>query len=263
MSGSVYTFTDGHIVIKLNDREIYNDIRSQIDITLTPVVIDTPAVYGYDTPLWKATPPDFSIFNLGIGASKTVVIPTLNERSAISWSGAYAYAYGDSCSATILSSDSGSATVEVANTDAKIIIVAFVSATYQYLKTGATSNTTTGSQTLTVLTSDAASIQKYGRRTFDMQWPQGQTQAEMETLSEAYCSKHCEPVPTAVYTVLGKTVALVEQIFTRRISDLITIQQPDIGLDADFFINSVSIGNSGGLVKATWGLEMAREAGNN
>ena len=265
---SLYTFTDGRLVLKLSEREIYNDIRAQIDVTLTTVVTDSPpAAGGVRVVISKE-----ELFLTAGNSGSMSVNSKIGDPPGLVWAvggsfltagpGSYTETLGWDLPTTLSSSSDSSATYLVTNNKGVDGYV-HTSGVYSYPAVGATTHSESNTQTLTVLTSNPDSIQKYGRRVMDLVWPQGQSQADTIALAEAYANKYSEPVPTLTYTVLGKTVALVEQIFTRRISDLITIQQPDIGLSADFFINSVSIGNSRGMVNATWGLEMARATGNN
>jgi hypothetical protein len=60
-------------------------------------------------------------------------------------------------------------------------------------------------------------------------------------------------------TIIGKTDALIEEIYTRDISDLITVINTSLGLNADFYINKMDIYHDPfGLPTAEWTLEYQR-----
>ena len=273
---SLHTFTDGHIVLNLNDREIYNDIRARIDLTVTAVVTDSPDVYANGFKYYfigsKVSPVEA---DLGAHETRSISLtrntPPLQYSRlplALTWTCATGVAFDAASnqiplSVVITSSDADNITFEVTNPTGDVQDNCLITLNYSYLDQGATTHSESNTSTLQVLTSSPDSIAKYGRRVMDLVWPQGQTQDATIALAQAARDKYREPVPTATYTIQGKNAELVEQIFMRRISDLITIVQADIGLSADFFIDSVNISNSQGMANATWGLVMAREDGNN
>ena len=279
---SLHTFTEGRLILKLSEREIYNDIRAQIDVSLTTVVPDGEAVYdnGFVYYFIGSLVSWYPPVETDLGASETrSVTLSLSDwplrytkaygKTELTWTSATGLAFDAASNMTplpvsITAYDADSITFEVTNPNSSVAQAdCMITLNYSCLALGATFHSENNTSTLSVLTSNPDSIQKYGRRVMDLVWPQGQTQADTIALAEAYASKYSEPVPTATYTIQGKNAELVEQIFMRRISDLITIVQADIGLSADFFIDSVNISNSQGMANATWGLVMAREDGNN
>ena len=259
---SLATFYDSmaEITLEFSDRNIYNDITSQIEVNLTPVTTTTPAVYGADVPTIH------EVISLADGESVTRTFYTQNGRSALSWSvlsTASAMKMDDNSAVGlpihIDSSNSTSATVTVTNNKGFYVFLMFLLCSYRYLKTGATTNTITGSETLMVRESDSISIGLYGRRAMNLAWPMGQTQAQTNELARAYLAKYKDPVPKVTLTVKGSTEELIYQILNRRVSDLITVVNNALGLYADFFINTVNVSQSvGGLLMATWELEYAR-----
>jgi len=66
-------------------------------------------------------------------------------------------------------------------------------------------------------------------------------------------------VPQISMTIKGINDTLIEQILVRKISDMITVQNTELGMSADFFINSVKgIQDVEGILKATYELEQVR-----
>ncbi len=114
--------------------------------------------------------------------------------------------------------------------------------------------------TFRVRATDATSKAKYGRRVMNLTWPLVQTRANMQSMVDAYRERFKEPVARLSTIVRGSTDALIVQILSRRISDKITLVVDKLGLTAtDFFINSVEVSHSAdGLLEARWMLEQVR-----
>ncbi|MCJ7791212.1 MAG: hypothetical protein MUP49_02180, partial [Dehalococcoidia bacterium] len=87
------------------------------------------------------------------------------------------------------------------------------------------------------------------------------SKADMEGTIEAYLERHREPMPTINMRLTGTTDALIEQIFIRKISDCVTVENTAMLMPAvDFFINSVAVTqDTGDLLESNWSLEQARD----
>jgi len=162
-----------------------------------------------------------------------------------------------------VSTSGSSATYRFTNPAAEEVRVYELDAWYQLEVTAARTNTETNQLILLVRSTDDTSIAKYGRRTMDLDWPYGQTEAQMKAVCDAYLLKHSEWVPSGNYSLQGKTDALITQILTRDIDDLIKIVSTKLGLSADFFITSVSRSHMHDqLLECQWAIEMIRGTDN-
>ncbi len=85
------------------------------------------------------------------------------------------------------------------------------------------------------------SIQKYGRRTYRLPWALGASEALMITLVNAALDRYSEPVAKLTATLQGKTDALIVEIFSRVITEKVTVVNTTAGINADYFINGTSL----------------------
>lgn len=266
MSVATFNNTMASMTVSFSDREIYNDIRSQIDITVTNVVIDDPLV-SYGNEEYERYG---NIYNLKNGESKSITItgPEAYKQSYLHWTGENAIGYPISGSDTYIlnivvdSSDLDSITITVTNNSGIDLLYAKVTAIYVYTSlTGIVpqSHTETGTETLTIRSIDATSIAAYGRRSMNLTWPLGQTQEQTQALADAYLVKYKDPVPVLTMSVLGKTQAIATTLLGLKISDLITIINTELGLNGDYYINTIDVShNCDGLLLYTFGLEQQR-----
>jgi hypothetical protein len=260
------------ITVEFDDREIYNDIRSQIDITVTE-----PGEGTWDYVLMDDTAVKMVSEELHIGESSTYTLYTRGGgRYAESWSNPYASVNGliedangqpvTKIEGTIISSTTTSVTIRITATGFPVtggdppLTVDWVQCSYQYKKYEKSySNPTTNTETLSIRETDATSIALYGRRVMNLTWPMGQSEEETRSLVLSYLARYKDPVPRIKMTVQGKTDALIVQIFTRKISDLITVVNTELGLNADFYINTLDVYHDPfGLLTADWTLEYQR-----
>jgi len=104
----------------------------------------------------------------------------------------------------------------------------------------------------------ATSIQKYARRSLRIERPLAASEATGETLVTDQLDKYsCESLlPPARIRLLvnGKTDELIAQIFTRKISDVVTVQNAEMGMDEDFYIDGMAIDLAKELVVADYNL---------
>jgi hypothetical protein len=150
------------------------------------------------------------------------------------------------------------ATYRITNTR-DVPIRGTLSVNYTYLSVPVTTHEDTNQITLQIRSIDAVSIAKYGRRTIPHPWALGQTQAQMQAIIDLKRDYFKEWVPTATMTIKGKTDALIEQIFTRREGEKIRVISVRLGMDANFYINSVDCQKThDGLLEATYALEAVR-----
>jgi len=293
------TFADtmAKIVIKLDEREIYNDIRSTIDITeqtetpgdSTPAEYQEVEVYqdgarratvgaygtleapftanpGHTNITWLRAYISDATRSMEYGLSKSEC-----EARGGTWYGSTESYYSSACyypdirgmiSIRFKTWGKTTAIAKITN-PYNYEITTYPKAVYQYLTQEAWQGPAiieTETRTLTVRAIDDTSIAKYGRRVMNLTWPLGQTQTQMQSLVNGYRDRYKEPIVTATVRIQGSTDALVEQILTRKISDRITINHTILAMSANFFINSVdTTHDSGGLLEATWQLEQVRD----
>lgn len=85
------------------------------------------------------------------------------------------------------------------------------------------------------------SIQKYGRRTYRLPWALGATEADMITLVNAALTKYSEPTAKLSMTLKGEDDTNIVQIFSRVITEKVTVVNTTAGINADYFINGTSL----------------------
>ena len=108
---------------------------------------------------------------------------------------------------------------------------------------------------------NTASIRKYGRRAMSLDWPLGITPVAMQSLTDNYCARYCEPVSMASMTLEGDTDAKITQILDMDIDDKHQIIHAGVAMDQEFFVNNVSGGfdrEGSGLLTGTFELEQVR-----
>ncbi len=262
MSDFTVNDTMAEIRYELDDREIYNDIRSEIGILTSETVVDADADY------WRA---NFTRFPKVHAGSTTRLTFTADYTSPSDWS-------IKSHSATYLSSLDPytrspyydySIKMETIDGNRKKAVVITNTGSYngsfrivvwyKYLKTDKITHEEITPITLTVRATDANSIKKYGRRVMNLTWAEGTEEEDMQAVVNYHLTRYKEPVPRLICGIKGSTDALRTQIITREISDLITVICTNLGLNADCFINSISIRDDNlGIPNCTWGLEIQR-----
>jgi hypothetical protein len=270
---SEHAFTDiVSLVLDLDDRDIYNEVRSQIDLTVTTVVPDSGNLFADKTVQYSSTSdlfpdihPASTHFNLDPSESKALTIYVEPGDTQITWGDVSAIGVDYVTLAQvawippIVSSDQKSITLTVTNPSASHIM-AFIAltATYNYLAVGATSHEETGMQTLLVKATAAESQQKYARRSMTLAWPVGQSQEETAAIATDTLNKKSEPKPRLTGHLQGTTDELIVQMLIRLIGDRITVVSTALAMSQDFYIASIHLEHAvGDVLKADWGLELA------
>ena len=296
---SIATFINSmtNIVYELDDREIYNDVRSQIGVTTseTENVIDVPeekdqstvsayvGVFQPNVLVTKRLYPTYTVLavlSVSIESVKETKIYGLTKAQCEAYDGDFDpdYCYSGVCvaskcfidyeaegylSASLSGWGSNYIDVDILQTGPYKVSAndLKVRATYRYISQGEVSyeQTTSSQETLVVRSFDQESVYKYGRRVMNLTWPMGATQEQMQSIVQAYCNRYSEPVARVKMTVLGRDDALKEQILTRKISEQITVVNTELGLNGDFFINNIRFQDSvRGVPSVLWTLEAIR-----
>jgi len=241
---SDYTIDDtmAKIIYELSDREIYNDVRAEIGISNTETVVDEDPTYEWKW--WESS--------IQMRYSECALRTYTAEYNALTWVlfGVSAYGvnwetyetwpyYDYTCA--IEESDSNHCVVKVCNTGPWHCVVKF-KIKYRYKTGERITHEEVNYSTLTVRVTDDTSIAKYGRRVMNLTWPQGASEEEMTMIANACLARYKEPVPVLNVTIQGKNNALATQIFTREISDVISVICDNLGLaSTDFFIDKIAI----------------------
>lgn len=260
----VATFDDtmADIIYELDDREIFNDIRSQLDYTETETVVDAEEDREYAWSVQNAG----KYLDPGQSREGTLAVSSgrIATRWEIQWHGATTGPphYDDYYDYTVVLSDKTDTTCVVTfkNTGSLYAQVgAHVAYRYLYSTTPEASHEETVFRTLMVRATDPTSIKKYGRRVMNLTWPMGATQEQSQSLVNSYANRYSEPIARVKMTLKGSDDTLRVQILTRKISEKITVISSDLGLNSDFFINNIDFSdNPDELIRLVWILEEVR-----
>lgn len=224
-----------------DEREIYNDIRSEIGITTTETVLDADATYSWKWwKRWNKLYVGRTIerwFQTSISESVTWKLEILDCFYAI---GGSVYPYYD-YQASLLDTDNDQRKiVQIENTGNRSADIKY-RVGYKYKTSDMITHEETIMSALSVRAVDSGSILKYGRRVMNLTWEQGTTQVAMQALVESYLAGYKDPIPRVTAVIKGSTDALLTQIYTREISDVITVVCTELGLNVDYYIDSMSI----------------------
>jgi len=240
---SDYTIDDNmaKLIYEISDREIYNDIRAEIGVQHSETVVDADPTYSWRQ--WYR----YS----GLGNPGTCYSTTYNgEYQAISWqiinasSDDHDYNPYYDYTINIVESDSDHCVVKWCNTGSKGATIGFT-LRYKYQTSEGTTHDEIAYQTLTVRATDDTSIAKYGRRVMNLTWPQGTTANDMQGICNTCLARYKDPVPNIMSTIKGTDDTIASEIFTREISDTISVVCDNLGLaSTDFYLDSISIRDS-------------------
>jgi hypothetical protein len=138
----------------------------------------------------------------------------------------------------IISRGTNSCTVRVTNESSDFAISVLFRVSYQ------------------ALTPEKRYIAKYGRRTMDLRWYVGQTPNQMQTIIDGKCDKYSEPYPVVNVTMRGKTDALVTKILGLKIDDKVALTHTRLNINDDFWVSNVSGSHDvNGLLEGIFDLE--------
>ena len=252
---SDYTVDDSmaKIVYDLSDREIYNDIRAEIGFTKTETVLDSDTTYSWK--FWSrnsAMPaPGYTTFKYFTATLQDPIEWELTDVSSKNYDGT---PYFDFTATLEDTNDDLTKALNITNTGTGGYSITY-KVRYKYLSASAVTHEETSWETLTVRAYDQTSIDKYGRRVMPLKWPQGATSEQMQMIADADLAYYKDPYPVLHTTIRGDTAAKATQVFTREISDTISVVCDNLGLSADFFIDGISgRDNSIKSPRATWQL---------
>ena len=226
---------------ELSDREIYNDVRSEIGISITETVVDEDADYSWR--FWSVNSgmpaPGYTTFKFFTASMLNPIRWQLADVSASDSSGDPYYNYNINLQDT---NNDLTKAVEIKNTGTLNGCKIKFRVRYKYLSAEEVTSEVTVNQTLTARAYDETTILKYGRRVMSLVWPQGAGEEIVQGLCESNRSKYKEPLGYATLTLIGDSAALRAIIYGAEISDIMTVTDDVSYLPAtSFFIESINI----------------------
>jgi len=240
-----YTINDtmADLTYQLDDRFIYNDIRSELGYSTTETILDDtdPAVYEWR--LWQryhALPAPgyttFQYFTATVGSPLAWRIRNVTAHD-------YDYApYTGYTINLIDTSETLTKAVEIKNTGSSNGTIGYI-VEYKLLISEAVEYTheETTWNTLQVRATDSDSIDKYGRRTMNLVWPTGATENQMQAVVDRYCEKYREPAARLTLTLKGKDDTNLGIIYQAEVSETVQVINANLGLNDLFYIDSIEI----------------------
>ena len=248
-----YTLNDTMADIRLeyDDRFIYNDIRSSIGTTSTETVVDADPTYSWL--LWQeyhSLPnPGYTTFRYFKATAESPIEWRIRNVSAYT----YDYEpYADYQIALIDTNETNTKAVELKNTGTGTGTIGYI-VEYKYVASEEITHDETVYNTLTVRSTDDASINLYGRRTMNLVWPTGASESQMQGVIDRYLEKHKDPSARAYVQLKGDDDTMRAIIFGAEISKDVQLICAELGLNDTYYIDSIEIhGTPDGIPIATW-----------
>lgn len=252
------------LTLDISEREIYNDIRSECDVTeilsvrpdSTPDLFKTFRATAHlvlsahsTTTIYAEADKDHSeIVWLDIVdySFSGVTIPELTEAECLAldpdamwWIARVVYGHFPCCviSQGFLKSDieweitsrgTTTCSIEVTN-NSNFDIRGSWDVGYMAL--------TPETRYLKLRSTDGTSIKKYGRRVMDLRWYVGQTPNQMQSIIDGYRDKYSEPVPITKITLLGKTDSAVSTILSLKTDVKVALRFSELNIHDYFMLN--------------------------
>jgi len=242
---SDYTINDtmADLRYELDDRFIYNDIRSELGYSVTETVVDDSEPATYEWRLWQmyhALPaPGYTTFQYFTATLGTPIEWRVRNVTAHD----YDYApYTGFTINLIATNDTLTKAAEIKNTGSSNGTIGYI-VEYKLLISEAVEYTheETTWNTLQVRATDSDSINKYGRRTMNLVWPTGATENQMQSVVDHYCDKYKEPAARLSLTLKGKDDTNLAIIYQAEVSQTVQAINARLGLNDLFYIDSIEI----------------------
>jgi len=249
---SDYTIDDSmaKIIYEISDREIYNDVRAEIGVQHLETVVDEDPMYSwkyFGTSWCRLDSSGCRLTTYTVPADNALVWQLLADHSAniVEPDAPDLYEPYYDYTIAIVTSDSGHCVVKTCNTGSRLAHLSY-RVRYKYKSSDGSTHEEIVYQTLTVRVTDDDSIAKYGRRVMNLTWPQGTSREGMQMIANACLARYKEPVPNLMVSMQGKDDTIATEIFTREISDTISVICDNLGMaSTDFFLDKISIRDSG------------------
>ena len=234
--------TMANIRYELDDRDIYNDIRSETGLSGTETVTDSDPSYA-----WKKWSRSHKLPSPGVTKFRyyEAMMPNPSwssnlSASATDMTGAPYYDYAISL---IDTNEDNTKAVELKNTGSSEGWIHYT-VKYKYLVTEGQTHEETTYSIMSVRVVDTVSQLQFGPRVMNLLWPEGVSENAMRAECNAKLAWHKDPVSRAYVSMKGTTHAIRELIFEAEIDDIVTIACANLGLNADFRLKELDI--SGG-----------------
>lgn len=232
--------TMSDLTYELSEREIYNDIRSEIGVTVSETVVDADANYTWK--VWHRygflPAPGYTNYRYFTATVQTPLAWAVQNVSVYDQDRNPYYDYEYELEDT---NDDLTKAFRTKNTGIKYGSIEF-EVKYKYLSAEEVSHEEYTHNTLQVRAADNTSIDKYGRRVMNLIWPQGTEEADMQGLVDADLARYKEPYARLVLTLIGKDATNQAIIYGAEISDIMTVTCTKLGLTAtSYFIDAISI----------------------
>lgn len=243
MADYILNDTMHNLVYVLDDRYIYNDIRSELGYSTTNTIVDEvdPATYEWRMwHRWTGLPqPGYTYFDYFTATAGTPLQWRLRDVSVYDWD---YQPYHDYTIKLITTSDPLTRAVEIKNTGTKNGTIGFT-VEYQVLIAEAIEHTYEEVKwhTLQVRATNDESIRKYGRRTMNLVWPTGASETQMQAVVDRHLEKYREPAARLVCTLKGDTSARKAIIYGAEVSQDVQVVSANLGLNDVYFIDSIDI----------------------
>ena len=228
-----------NIRYELDDREIYNDIRSETGLSGTETVIDSDP--AYESKMWSATyalpDPGYTKFSYYTASMPNPESWSLGPITCTDNNGNPYYDYNINL---IPTNEDKTKAVELKNTGTSSGWIHYT-VKYRYLISEGQTHEETTYNVISVRAADAVSMLRYGPRVMNLVWPEGVTQGRMQTEVNAKLAWYKDPHPRLYITVLGKDMDHREFMLGQEIDGLLAVACPSLGLTATYRIKEIDI----------------------
>jgi hypothetical protein len=239
------------IIYDYDDRSIYNDIRSQIGISSTDVVVDESEPATYVWRRWQEyhglPAPGYTTFRYFTATQGTPLQWRLRDVTAnLCYDDVPPYgAYSDFTIDLIDTNETLTKAIELKNTgthygtigytvEYKVLVSEAVEVTHEEVTWA----------TLTVRAIDQTSIELFGRRTMNLVWPTGASQAQMQAVVDRNLDKYAYPRARLTVKMLADTEAKQLILAQAELSKDVQVVCTRLGLNDAFWIDSIQISAS-------------------
>lgn len=274
--------------LEISDREIYNDIRAECDISeiltlrpdATPEFFDLIRVRSsipHSNPLVPGETRDFTVYaesehieivwQTAWAECTPVSLRGLTEAECYALGGeAWWYPWGNPSIPSMCELPNNFAKIndDIVQRAGRYIVVevtnrgdwSVIGSIYaEYL------GLTPEKRYLKLRSVDETSIAKYGRRVMDLIWPLGQHPNTMQSMLDSYCARYSEPVCMARMTLEGSDDAKITQLLSLKVEDKHQIIHPRLDMDEEFFINNLNVSyqrEGDNILRGVYNLEQVR-----
>lgn len=201
-------------------RDIVNDVRVEVDERVPNPTITT---------VWESD----DTITLGIGEAKEIVVqtsdPFMDAQDITAAVGDIVFS-GAGTVSVLMSQRSGQSTTVTISAIGGSVTITFLRLRARLVPVV---------RTIQVVQTDSTSIARHGDRTYpeDVPWV---SQHDALAVAQLLLAQYAERRPTIEFTLASRDEPTHLQEVTRTISDLVTVQNAVLGLDSDFYIETIT-----------------------